>query len=141
MHGSAKIRNHGKGETAMSRVRRQWLVIICLAVLVLGLNYGAAAAEIFGNYKLQDKVGLHELKVSKWQQPGCIKFTIRVELDAENRWGEMSGVADLKGNTATYSDKDCPLTITFQGNKAVVRAPQCRDRFGLLPFDGVYIKR
>jgi hypothetical protein len=111
-----------------------------LAVLVLGLNYGAAA-EIFGNYKLQDKVGLHELKVSKWQQPGCIKFTIRVELDAENRWGEMSGVADLKGNTATYSFKDCPLTITFQGNKAVVRAPQCRDRFGLLPFDGVYIKK
>jgi hypothetical protein len=140
MQGSAKIRNHGLGETAMSRVRRQWLVIICLAVLVLGLNYGAAA-EIFGNYKLQDKVGLHELKVSKWQQPGCIKFTIRVELDAENRWGEMSGVADLKGNTATYPDKDCPLTITFQGNKAVVRAPQCRDRFGLLPFDGVYIKR
>jgi|GEM_PF-574578 hypothetical protein len=140
MQGSAKIRNHGLGETAMSRVRRQWLVIICLAVLVLGLNYGAAA-EIFGNYKLQDKVGLHELKVSKWQQPGCIKFTIRVELDAENRWGEMSGVADLKGNTATYSFKDCPLTITFQGNKAVVRAPQCRDRFGLLPFDGVYIKK
>ena len=140
MQGSAKIRNHGLGETAMSRVRRQWLVIICLAVLVLGLNYGATA-EIFGNYKLQDKVGLHELKVSKWQQPGCIKFTIRVELDAENRWGEMSGVADLKGNTATYSFKDCPLTITFQGNKAVVRAPQCRDRFGLLPFDGVYIKK
>jgi hypothetical protein len=140
MQGSAKIRNHGLVETAMSRVRRQWLVIICLAVLVLGLNYGAAA-EIFGNYKLQDKVGLHELKVSKWQQPGCIKFTIRVELDAENRWGEMSGVADLKGNTATYSFKDCPLTITFQGNKAVVRAPQCRDRFGLLPFDGVYIKK
>lgn len=140
MQGSAKIRNHGLGETAMSRVRRQWLVIICLAVLVLGLNYGAAA-EIFGNYKLQDKVGLHELKVSKWQQPGCIKFTIRVELDAENRWGEMSGVADLKGNTATYSFKDCPLTITFQGNKAVVRAPQCRDRFGPLPFDGVYIKK
>jgi hypothetical protein len=141
MHGSAKIRNHGKEETAMSRVRRQWLVIICLAVLVLGLNYGAAAAEIFGNYKLRDKVGLHELKVSKWQQPGCIKFTIRVELEAENRWGGMSGVADLKGNTATYADKDCPLTITFQGNKAVVRAPQCRDRFGPLPFDGVYIKK
>ncbi len=125
----------------MSRGRRQWLVIICSVFLVLCLNYGAAAAEIFGNYKLQDKVGLHELMVSKWQQPGSIKFTIRVEIDAENRWGGMSGVADLKGNTATYADKDCPLTITFQGNKAVVHAPQCRDRFGPLPFDGVYIKK
>ncbi|MGP8050625.1 MAG: hypothetical protein ACLPYB_08430 [Desulfobaccales bacterium] len=124
----------------MSRVRRQWLVIICLAFLVLGPNYGAAA-EIFGNYKLQDKVGLHELMVSKWHQPGSIKFNIRVQIDAENRFGGMSGVADLKGNTATYSDKDCPLTITFQGNKAVVHASQCRDRFGPLPFDGVYLKK
>ena len=124
----------------MSRGRRQWLIIISLAVLVLGPNYGAAA-EIFGNYELQDKLGLHELKVSKWQEPGAIKFDIRVQVEAENRWGGMSGVADLKGNTATYADKDCPLTITFQGKKAVVRAPQCHDRFGKLPFDGVYIKK
>ncbi len=80
----------------MSRGRRQWLVIICSVFLVLGLNYGAAA-EIFGNYKLQDKVGLHELMVSKWQQPGSIKFTIRVEIDAENRWGGDVGRGRLKG--------------------------------------------
>jgi hypothetical protein len=124
----------------MSRVRRQWLIIICLTASALCPNYGSAA-EIFGKYELRDKAGLHELTVSKWQQPGSIEFTIRVQVDEENRWGGMSGVADLKGNTATYSDKDCPLTITFQDNKAVVRASQCRDRFGLLPYAGVYIKK
>ncbi len=55
----------------------------------------------------------------------------------------MSGVADLKGNTATYVDRDkeCPLTITFQGNQAVVKAPKCRDRLGPLPLAGIYKKK
>lgn len=126
----------------MSRVRPLELIIICLAVLVIVPNYGAAA-EIFGNYELQDKVGLHKLTVSKWQEPGTIKFSIEVQVEADNRWAGISGVADLKGSTATFSDSDktCPLTITFQGNKAVIRAPQCRDRLGKIPLDGVYLKK
>jgi len=126
-------------EAAMS-LRRQVLIVLGLAVWLLGLSY-AFAADIYGDYEFRDKAGLHQLTVSKWQQPGAVMFKISVE--ADGRWGGMSAVADLKGNTASYVDsaKECPLTITFQGNKAVVKAPKCHDSEGPLSLEGVYKKK
>jgi hypothetical protein len=127
-------------EEAVMSLRRQALIVFGLAVWLLGPNY-AFAAGIYGDYVFRDKNGVHQLTVSKWQQPGAFLFKINVE--GEGRWGGISGVANLKGNTASYVDreKECPLTITFQGNKAVVKAPKCRDRLGPLPLEGIYKKK
>ena len=55
----------------------------------------------------------------------------------------MMGHADLQGNTATYKTGGCQFTITFSGNKALIRHAdsQCRDYLkpGVL-LDGDYIK-
>ncbi len=56
----------------------------------------------------------------------------------------MMGMADLKGNTATYKTGGCQFTINFSGNKALIRnADQgCRDYLGPgVLLDGNYIKR
>ena len=123
-------------------LRRQGLIIVGLAVWLLGLGY-ASAADIYGDYECRDKAVLRELTISKWQQPGAVSFKISANIWADGRSGGMSGVADLKGDTATYVDRDkeCPLTITFQGNTAVVKAPKCHDSLGPLPLEGVYKKK
>ncbi|MFZ0052049.1 MAG: hypothetical protein WAK96_09750, partial [Desulfobaccales bacterium] len=69
------------------------------------------------------------------------QFTLYVEEGDFS--GSMMGLADLKGNTATYQTGGCKFTITFSGNKALIRNAdtQCRDYLkpGVL-LDGNYIR-
>ena len=56
----------------------------------------------------------------------------------------MMGMASLKGDTATYKTGGCQFTITFSGNKALIRKAdtQCRDYLAPgVQLDGNYLKR
>ncbi len=81
-------------------LRRQAMIVLGLAVWLLGVSY-ALAADIYGDYECRDKAVLRGLTISKWQQPGAVLFKISANIWADGRSGGMSGVADLKGNTAS----------------------------------------
>jgi hypothetical protein len=110
-------------------------------VLILCLT-GAAAAEVTGTYEYKGQGELRRLSVNELKGIGSLQFTLYVEKG--DFTGSMMGVADLKGNTATYKTGGCQFTITFSGNKALVRNAdsQCRDYLkpGIL-LDGNYIKQ
>jgi hypothetical protein len=120
--------------------RRQSWIIGWTVAMVLCLAYGAAA-EVSGVYELQEKGELRRLSVNELKGIGSLQFILYVE--AGDFTGSMMGRADLKGNTATYKTGGCKMTITFSGNKALIRNAdtQCRDY--LKPgvrLDGNYIK-
>ena len=101
----------------------------------------AAAAEVTGVYELREKGELRRLSVNDLKGIGALQFTLDVE--AGDFTGSMMGMADFKGNTATYKTGGCQFTITFSGNKALIRNAdtQCRDY--LKPgvrLDGNYLK-
>ena len=125
----------------MLKRRRQGWIIGCAMVLVL-CWIGAALAEVSGVYELQEKGNLRRLSVNELKGIGSLQFTLYVE--AGDFTGSMMGLAELKGNTATYQTSGCKLTITFSGNKALIRNAdsQCRDYLkpGVL-LDGNYIKK
>jgi hypothetical protein len=56
----------------------------------------------------------------------------------------MFGLADFRGNTATYKTSGCQLTITFAGNRAVISNANvgCKDYLkpGIM-LDGTYLKK
>lgn len=110
------------------------------AALVLCLAYGAEA-EVSGVYEFREKGELRRLSVNDLKGIGSLQFTLYVE--AGDFTGSMMGVADLKGNKATYKTGGCQFTITFYGNKAIISNAdsQCRDYLkpGVL-LDGSYIK-
>jgi hypothetical protein len=128
----------------MLRAGRHWLIILCWALLVLGLATATATAGIPGVYELRAKDELRTLTVSEVTDQGILKFKLEVEKDGFS--GGLSGWADLKGNTATYktSKRECCFIITFKGNKAIISNAntQCRDYIkpGIL-LDGIYIKK
>jgi hypothetical protein len=118
---------------------RQWIMIVLALVLCPGY---LAAAGISGVYELRQKGEVRQLEVTEHRGLDSLQFSLYVQ--AGNFSGSMFGLADLKGNVATYQNKDCKLTITFTGNKAVISNAdtQCRDY--LKPgiwLDGTYIRK
>ena len=124
----------------MLKRRPQGWLIVWAAALILGLA-SAAAAEVTGVYELREKGELRCLSVNELKGIGSLQFTLYVE--AGDFTGSMMGRADLQGNTATYKTGGCQFTITFSGNKALIRKAdsQCRDYLkpGIL-LDGNYLK-
>jgi len=127
--------------TAMLKRSRPGLIIILAAVLSLGLICDAAG-EVTGVYELQENGNLRRLSVNELKGIGALQFTLYVEEGDFS--GSMMGLADLKGNIATYQTGGCKFTITFSGNKALIRNAdtQCRDYLkpGVL-LDGNYLKK
>jgi hypothetical protein len=123
----------------LKKNRLAWLMVV-VAFLVLGA--GSAAAEISGVYELRLQGDVRKLEVTEHRGMGSLQFALYVQ--AGNFTGSMFGLADLQGNTATYNKKDCKLTITFAGNKAVISGADagCRDYLkpGIL-LDGTYIRK
>ena len=119
---------------------RPGLIITLAAVLSLCI-ISAARAEVSGVYELREKGNLRRLSVNELKGVGALQFTLYVEEGDFN--GSMMGVADLQGKTATYQTGGCKLTITFSGNKALIRNAdtQCRDYLkpGVL-LDGNYLR-
>jgi hypothetical protein len=119
----------------------QWWLIVWAVVMALCPGY-LAAAEISGVYELREKGEVRKLEITEHRGMGSLQFALYVQ--AGNFTGSMFGLADLKGNTATYRTKGCQLTITFGGNKAVISNAntQCRDYLkpGIL-LDGTYIRK
>jgi hypothetical protein len=119
----------------------QWRLIVWVVVLVLCPGY-LAAAEISGVYELREKGEVRKLEVTEHRGMNSLQFALYVQ--ARNFSGSMFGLADLKGNTATYRTKGCQLTITFRGNQAVISNAdtQCRDYLkpGIC-LDGTYIRK
>ena len=124
----------------LKRSRRRWRMV-WVVVLVLWPVY-AFPAEISGVYELREKGEVRKLEITEHRGMGSLQFALYVQ--AGNFSGSMFGLADLKGNTATYQRKDCKLTITFVGNKAVISNADtdCRDSLnpGIL-LDGTYIRK
>jgi hypothetical protein len=112
-----------------------------VAVLLLCPGY-VWPAEISGVYELKEKGVQRTLEIREHKGMGTLQFTLYVQ--AGGFTGAMFGLADLKGNTATYQKKDCKLTITFGGNKAVISQADthCRDYLkpGLL-LEGTYLRK
>jgi hypothetical protein len=125
----------------MLKRRRQWLIIGGAALMVLGHAY-AAWAEVSGEYEFRQNGELRRLSVNELKGIGVLQFTLYVEKG--DFTGSMMGRAELKGNTATYQTGGCKFTITFSGNKALIRNAdtQCRDYLkpGVL-LDGDYLKK
>jgi hypothetical protein len=116
-------------------------MIAWAVVLVLCPGY-VGAAEISGVYELKEKGEVRKLEVTEHRGINSLQFALYVQ--AGNFSGSMFGLADLKGNSATYRTKGCQLTITFRGNQAVITNAdiQCRDYLkpGIL-LDGTYIRK
>jgi hypothetical protein len=125
----------------MLKKRPKWWMIVWALTLILCLTY-AAAAEVTGVYELKEKGELRRLSVNELKGIGSLQFILYVE--AGDFTGSMMGLAELKGNTATYQTGGCKFTITFSGNKALIRNAdtQCRDYLkpGVL-LDGNYLKK
>src|SRR5512135_61836 len=125
----------------IQRKRFRWLILVWAAVLILSLT-NAAADEVTGEYELQEKGELRGLSVNELKGIGSLQFTLYVQKG--DFTGSMMGLAELKGNTATYKTGGCQLTITFSGNQALIRNAdsQCRDYLkpGIL-LDGNYLKQ
>jgi hypothetical protein len=119
----------------------QWWLIVWAVVMALCPGY-LAAAEISGVYELREKGEVRKLEITEHRGVGSLQFALYVQ--AGNFTGSVFGLADLKGNTATYRTKGCQLTITFGGDKAVISNAntQCRDYLkpGIL-LDGTYIRQ
>jgi hypothetical protein len=109
--------------------------------MILGLAY-TAAAEISGEYVLKEKGELRKLTVTEMKGINSLQFTLYVQKGDFS--GNMFGLADLRGNTATYKTSGCQLTITFSGNKAVINNVNvgCKDYLkpGIM-LDGTYLKK
>ena len=124
----------------MIKRRPQGWLIVWAVTLILCLTY-AAAAEVTGVYELQEKGELRRLSVNELKGIGSLQFTLYVQKG--DFTGSMMGLAELKGNTATYKTGGCKFTITFSGNKALIRKAdtECRDYLnpGVL-LDGNYLK-
>jgi hypothetical protein len=120
--------------------RSHWMVL-GMAVLVLW-PVGVFPAEISGIYELRQQGEVRRLEITEHKGMNSLQFVLYVQ--AANFSGSMFGLADLKGNTATYHKKDCRLTITFAGNQAVISGADtgCRDYLkpGIL-LDGTYNKK
>lgn len=125
----------------MLKRSRQWWMIGWVLVLVLCPGY-AFPAEISGVYELREKGEVRKLEVTEHRATDSLQFALYVQ--SGNFSGSMFGLADLKGNTATYQRKDCKLTITFMGDKAIISKADtdCRDYLkpGIL-LDGTYIRK
>ncbi len=119
---------------------RSW-IIAWVVVLVLCPGY-VFPAGISGDYELNGKGSQRQLTVTEHRDIDSLQFALYVK--SANFSGSMFGLADLKGNTATYQTAGCKLTITFSGNKATIRNAdtQCRDYLkpGVL-LDGDYIRK
>jgi hypothetical protein len=125
----------------MLRRSRQWWMIGWVVVLVLCPGY-LFPAEITGVYELRQKGEVRKLEVTEHRGMNSMQFALYVQ--SGNFSGSMFGLADLKGNTATYRTKGCQLTITFSGNQAVISNAdtQCRDYLKPgVSLDGTYIKK
>ena len=122
------------------KMPRTWLILVGAAAMMMCL-LGAAWAEVSGVYELKEKGELRRLSVNELKGIGALQFILYVEKG--DFTGSMMGHADLQGNTATYKTGGCWFTITFSGNKALIRQAdsQCRDylRPGMW-LDGDYIK-
>ncbi len=125
----------------MLKRRPQGWIIGWTLTLILGLTC-AAAAEVTGVYELREKGELRRLSVNELKGIGSLQFILYVEKG--DFTGSMMGLAELKGNTATYKTGGCQFTITFSGNQALIRNAdsQCRDYLkpGVL-LDGNYLKK
>jgi hypothetical protein len=116
-------------------------MMVWVLFLILCPGY-LVAAEISGVYELREKGEVRKLEITEHRGMGSLQFALYVQ--AGNFNGSMFGLADLKGNTATYRTKGCQLTITFGGNKAVISNAntQCGEylKRGIL-LDGTYIRK
>jgi hypothetical protein len=124
----------------LKRRRLGWIIGWTLVLLLCWT--GAALAEVTGVYELQEKGNLRRLSVTELKGIGSLQFTLYVE--AGDFTGSMMGLADLKGNKATYKTGGCQLTIIFYGNKAIINNADTRCRDYLKPgvlLDGSYIKK
>jgi hypothetical protein len=125
----------------MIKLWRQGWIIVWALTLIPCLTY-AIAAEVTGVYELREKGELRRLSVTELKGIGSLQFILYVEKG--DFTGSMMGLAELQGNTATYKTGGCKFTITFSGNKALIRNAdsQCRDY--LKPgvrLDGNYLKQ
>jgi len=97
---------------------------------------------VSGIYEFKEKGELRKLTITEMKGINRVQFNLNVQ--SGNFTGAMFGLADLKGNVATYKTKDCQLTITFTGNKAAISNAnvKCKDYLkpGIL-LDGAYIKK
>jgi hypothetical protein len=125
----------------MLKRTRQWWMMVGIVVLVLW-PVCAFPAEISGVYELREKGSQRKLEITEHRGLNSLQFALYVS--AANFNGSMFGLADLQGNVATYRTKGCQLTITFNGNQAVITNAdtQCRDYLkpGIL-LDGTYIRK
>jgi hypothetical protein len=119
----------------------QCWMIAWAVVLTLWPVY-AFPAEISGVYELREKGEVRRLEITEHRGMGSLQFALYVQ--SGNFSGSMFGLADLKGNIATYQRKDCKLTITFVGHKAVISNAdtQCRDYLKPgIRLDGTYSRK
>jgi hypothetical protein len=125
----------------MLKKSRQWWMIGWVVLLATFPAY-VLAAEISGVYELRGKGEVRRLEITEHRGLNSLQFALYVQ--AGNFSGSMFGLADLKGNTATYRTKGCQLTIIFTGNQAVITNAdtQCRDYLkpGIF-LDGAYIRK
>jgi hypothetical protein len=116
--------------------------IIAWALVLALMPVCAFPAEISGVYELRQNGEVRKLEITEHRGLGSLQFALYVQ--SGNFSGSMFGLADLKGNTATYRTKDCNLTITFAGNKAVISNADtdCRDYLkpGIV-LNGTYIRK
>jgi hypothetical protein len=121
--------------------KRSWWIAAWTMALTLVLASGTLA-DVSGTYEFQGKGELRKLTITEMKGINSVQFNLNVQ--SGNFTGAMFGLADLKGNVATYKSKDCQLTITFAGNKAVISDAdvKCKDYLkpGIL-LDGTYIKK
>jgi hypothetical protein len=125
----------------MLKRRRQWWLMVWVVVLVLWPVW-AFPAEISGVYELREKGEVRKLEITEHRGMDSLQFALYIQ--SGNFSGSMFGLADLKGNTATYKKKDCILTITFVGHKAVISNADTGCRDYLKPgirLDGTYIRK
>ena len=125
----------------MTRNNRYLASLAAALVLVLAL-LGAAGAEVAGDYEMIGQGTKRKLTIAELK--GCNQVHISLAVQEGNFSGNLFGLADLKGDVATYKTQGCRLTITFSGHKAVISGANagCRDYLkpGLL-LDGAYIKK
>jgi hypothetical protein len=116
-------------------------MIAWVLVLVLWPVF-ACPAEISGVYELRQNGEVRKLEITEHKGMNSLQFSLYVQTD--NFSGSMFGLADLKGNIATYRTKGCQLTITFAGHKAIITNADtgCRDYLkpGIL-LDGTYARK
>jgi len=90
-----------------------------------GTGVSRSVLKLTGHYRVNNKSTPNSMEVEMLPK-GKIKFHIlALWVSSYNRDnvhnGEVQGVVDLTGNTATYQDEHCRISIKFTSSTAIVK--------------------